>query len=119
MMVLIVVGTFVAIMIILNIGSCYFYWRYKIFNEQCKGFLQNSSWHLTSFEKVTMKEYEIAKFYNNPNNVIRSSGFRKVYKVVFCNGQLVAVKKLGWGEVKGDALHDHGFKAEVQLHTKL
>jgi len=26
-----------------------------------------------------MKEYGIAKFYNNPNNVIGSGGFRKVY----------------------------------------
>jgi hypothetical protein len=25
------------------------------------------------------------------------------------------VKNLGWGEVKGDALHDHGFKVEVQV----
>jgi hypothetical protein len=47
--------------------------------------------------------------------VIGRGGSRKVYKVVFGNGQLVDAKKLGWGEVKGDALHDHGFKIEVQL----
>jgi hypothetical protein len=62
-----------------------------------------------------MKEYEIAKFYNNPNNFNGSSGFRKVYKAVFCNGQPVAVKKLRWGEVKGDALHDHGVKVFSSL----
>jgi hypothetical protein len=60
-----------------------------------------------------MKEYGIAKFYNNPNNVIGSGGFRKVYKAVVCNGQLVVVTKLGWGEVNGDALCDHGFKTKV------
>jgi hypothetical protein len=38
-MVLLVVGTFVATMIILIVGSCYFYRRYKIFNEQRKGLL--------------------------------------------------------------------------------
>jgi len=118
-MVLLVVGTFVATMIILIVGSCYFYQRYKIFNKQHKGLLQNNSWHLTSFQKVTMKEYEIAKFYNNPNNVIRSGGFKKVYKAILCNGQPFVVKKLGWGEVDGDALCDHGFKIEVQLHKKL
>lgn len=47
--------------------------------------------------------------------VIGSGGSRKVYKVVLGNGQLVDVKKLGWGEVKDDALHDHGYKIEVQL----
>jgi hypothetical protein len=61
-MVLLVVGTFAATMIIFIVGSCYFCWRYKIFNEQRKVFLQNNSWHLTSFQKVTMKEYEIANF---------------------------------------------------------
>jgi hypothetical protein len=119
MMVLVVVGTFVVAMIIFIVGSCYFYRRYKIFNKQHKGLLQNKSWHLTSFEKVTMKEYVIIEFYNNPNNVIGSGRFKKVYKAVLCNGQPVVVKKLGWGEVKGDALHDHGFKVKVQLHTKL
>ncbi len=39
MMVLIVVGTFVPTMIILIVGSCYFYWRYKLFNEQHKRLL--------------------------------------------------------------------------------
>ncbi len=68
---------------------------------------------------MIVKEYEIVELYNNPNNVIGIGGSRKVYKVVLCNGQPTAVKKLGWGEVKGDALYDHGFKAEVQLHTKL
>jgi hypothetical protein len=38
-MVLAVVGTIVAAMIILIIGSCYFYQRYKNFNEQHKGLL--------------------------------------------------------------------------------
>jgi hypothetical protein len=32
-MVSIVVGIFVATMIIFIVGSCYFYWRYKNFNE--------------------------------------------------------------------------------------
>jgi hypothetical protein len=47
--------------------------------------------------------------------VIGSGGSRKVYKAVFGNGQLVDVKKFGWGEVKGDALHEHGFKIKLQL----
>jgi hypothetical protein len=110
-----VVGTFVAAMIVLIVGSCCFYRRYKVFNEQRKGLLRNASWHLTSFQKVTVKEYEIAEFCNNPDNVIGSGGSGKVYKAVLGNGQPVAVKKLGWGEMKGDALHDHGFRAEVHL----
>jgi hypothetical protein len=61
-MVLVMVGTFVATMIILIVDSCYFYWRHKIFNEQHKGLLQNYSWHLTSFQKVRVKEYELAEF---------------------------------------------------------
>jgi hypothetical protein len=65
-----------------------------------------------------VKEYEIAEFCNNPDNVIGSGGSGKVYKAVLGNGQPVAVKKLGWGEMKGDALHDHGFRAEVQLRIE-
>jgi hypothetical protein len=61
-MVLVAVGTFVATMIILIVDSCYFDWRHKSFNEQHKGLLQNYSWHLISFQKVTVKEYELAKF---------------------------------------------------------
>jgi heme/copper-type cytochrome/quinol oxidase subunit 2 len=38
-MVLVVVWTFVAAMIILIVGSCYFYQRYKKFNGQHKGLL--------------------------------------------------------------------------------
>jgi hypothetical protein len=45
------VGTFVATMIILIIGSCCFYQRYRIFNEHQKGLVQNNSGHLTSFHK--------------------------------------------------------------------
>jgi hypothetical protein len=62
-----------------------------------------------------MKEYEITEFYNNSYNVIGSGGYGKVYKAIHGNGQHVVVKNLGWGEVKGDALHDHGFKVEVQV----
>jgi hypothetical protein len=61
-----------------------------------------------------MKEYKITRFCNNLDNVIGSGGYRKVYKAVLGNGQHVVVKNLGWGEVKGDALHDHGFRAKVQ-----
>jgi hypothetical protein len=110
-----VVGTFVAAMIVLIVGSCCFYQRYTIFNEHQKGLVQNSSWHLTSFHKNTLREYEIAEFCNDPDNIIGSGGSGKVYKAVLGNGQLVAVKKLGWGETKGEALHDHGFKAEVTI----
>jgi hypothetical protein len=42
-----------------------------------------------------MKEYEIAIFYNNLNNVIGSGGFGILCKAVLHNGQLVVVEKLG------------------------
>jgi hypothetical protein len=45
------VGTFVAAMIVLMVGSCSFYQRYTIFNEHQKGLVQNNSGHLTSFHK--------------------------------------------------------------------
>jgi hypothetical protein len=45
------VGTFVATMIVLVIGSRCFYQRYRIFNEHQKGLVQNNSGHLTSFHK--------------------------------------------------------------------
>jgi hypothetical protein len=61
-----------------------------------------------------MKEYEVTKFCNNSDNVIRSGGYGKVYKVLLGNGQHV-LKNLGWGEVKGDALHDIKFRAKVQV----
>jgi hypothetical protein len=115
-MVFVVVGAFVAATIILVVGSCWFYRRYKTFQEErCKGL--GASWQLTSFHKMVVRDYEIAEFCNDPDNVIGSGGSGKVYKAVLGNGQAVAVKKLGWGESKpaGDhaAVHDHGFKAEV------
>lgn len=62
---------------------------------------------------MIVKEFEITELCNNSNNVIGSNGYGKVYKAILGNGQHVVVKNLGWGEVKGDALHDHGFRAEV------
>jgi len=45
------VGTFVAAMMVLIVGSCYFYQRYTIVYEHQKGLVQNNSGHLTSFHK--------------------------------------------------------------------
>ncbi|KAJ7526806.1 hypothetical protein O6H91_16G023800 [Diphasiastrum complanatum] len=108
-------GTFAAAVLILFVGSCLFFRKYKAhFNTKADG---KPLWSLTSFHKLGFSEYEVLGCLDE-DNLIGTGGAGKVYKATLSNGQEVAVKKL-WTDVKGDKKHDYGFNAEVETLGKL
>ncbi|KAJ7566185.1 hypothetical protein O6H91_02G091800 [Diphasiastrum complanatum] len=109
-------GTFAAAALILFVGSCLFFRKYKAyFNMKERD--GKALWSLTSFHKLGFSEHEVLSSLDE-YNLIGTGGAGKVYKATLSNGQEVAIKKL-WTDAKGDKKHDYGFNAEVETLGKL
>lgn len=108
-------GLFTAgIIILLSVALCCFCRSYKPFKccvqrRTIQG--QDDMWHLTSFHKLTIRDYEVTNL--KEVDLIGSGRSGRVYKSILADGQIVAVKKLGIGNDKHDHFQDSGFQAEV------
>ncbi|KAL6329898.1 hypothetical protein AAG906_039813 [Vitis piasezkii] len=111
--------------IVLIVGVVLFCWKYKNFKKNKKGMVI-SKWR--SFHKLGFSELDIVDCLNE-DNVIGSGSAGKVYKVVFANGEAVAVKKLWGGSKKdtdsekdgleNDRVDKDGFEIEVETLGKI
>ncbi|WCJ27098.1 Leucine-rich receptor-like protein kinase family protein [Euphorbia peplus] len=118
---------FILAALVLVVGLVWFYYKYRSF--QAARAIDKSKWTLMSFHKLGFNEYEILASLDE-DNVIGSGSSGKVYKVVFANGDAVAVKKL-WGGAKKEMDEndvekgqvregrDDGFEAEVNTLGKI
>ncbi|XP_065877619.1 receptor-like protein kinase HSL1 [Euphorbia lathyris] len=119
---------FILAALVLVIGLVWFYFKYR--NFQAAKAIDKSKWTLMSFHKLGFNEYEILASLDE-DNVIGSGASGKVYKVVFANGDAVAVKKLWGGGAKKEIdendvekgqvreARNDGFEAEVDTLGKI
>lgn len=109
---------FVLAGIVLIVGVCWFYFKFRDFKKMKKGF-HISKWR--SFHKLGFSEFEVVKLLSE-DNVIGSGASGKVYKVALSNGEVVAVKKLfgtpNMGNGSVDSEKD-GFEVEVETLGKI
>ncbi|KAJ4781829.1 Leucine-rich receptor-like protein kinase [Rhynchospora pubera] len=112
-MIWILCSVFILSAFVLISGVGLFCRRYKRFkNEKLK--IENFSWRLIPFHKLSFSEYEIIDCLHE-DNLIGVGGSGKVYKAVLRNGQTVAVKRLLGAHSDADG----NFEAEVTTLGKI